>query len=71
MVQPSHEFFPENKSGRLNELLSLGPEAQGEIDETLLQENLKRTPAERLIEAGRAATQIEQLREALRVSKRG
>lgn len=46
-------------------LLSLGPEAQGEIDESLLRDNLRLSPLERLKAAGRAADAVEQLRDGL------
>ena len=60
-----------NRSALLAELISLGPEAQGDIDVSILRENLARTPAQRLIEASRAATQIEQLKDAMRARQRG
>ena len=71
MPQSSADLPPANRSGLLNELFLLGPEAQGDIDESILWENLARTPAQRLIEASRAATQIENLKEAMRARKRG
>lgn len=71
MSQSIHPLSPENRSALLNELISLGPDAQGNIDESILRENLARTPAQRLIEASRAATQIERLKEAMRARTRG
>lgn len=71
MSQSSPPLSPENRSALLNELVSLGPEAQGNIDDSILLENLASTPAQRLIEASRAATQIEVLREAMRARERG
>lgn len=71
MSQHSHELTPENRAALLNELISLGPEAQGDVDTSVLRENLSRTPAQRLIEASRATTQIERLREAMRTRKPG
>lgn len=71
MSQSSPPLSPENRSALLNEVVSLGPEAQGNIDDSILLENLASTPAQRLIEASRAATQIEVLREAMRARERG
>jgi hypothetical protein len=51
-------------------LLSLGPEAQDDIDESLLRDNLRLTPLERLEAANRAANAVEQLRAGLRVQRR-
>jgi hypothetical protein len=51
-------------------LLSLGPEAQGEIDETFLRDNLRLSPVERLEAASRAADAVEKLRAGLRVRHR-
>ncbi|HEX9783704.1 MAG TPA: hypothetical protein VGA56_13355 [Opitutaceae bacterium] len=52
----------------INRLASLGPEAQGDIDETLLRENLARTPLERLLAANEAAEQVEELRRAMKAA---
>lgn len=71
MSQSIHPLSPENRAALLNELISLGPEVQGNVDESILRENLARTPAQRLIEASRAATQIERLKEAMRARTRG
>jgi len=54
-------------SALIERLATLGPEVQGNIDESLLVENLKLTPFERLIAAGEAAGQIEQLQRAMSV----
>lgn len=51
-------------------LLSLGPEAQGEIHEFLLRDNLRRLPLERLKAASRAADAIERLGAGLRLQDR-
>lgn len=65
------QFSVANDSELLKRLVSLGPEAQGDVDESILRENLERTPAQRLIEASRAATQIEELQAATRAAQRG
>lgn len=51
-------------------LAALGPEAQGEIDETLLEDNLQLSPYERLRAASEAATQLERLRRAMARAER-
>lgn len=61
---------PEEKSSDLPstvlaQLLALGPEAQGEQDESLLLANLALTPLQRLEAMSQAATQIEMLRQAV------
>jgi hypothetical protein len=52
----------------LARLSALGPEAQGDVDETLLLANLALTPLERLRAAGEAAGQVETLRRAVRAT---
>jgi hypothetical protein len=50
-------------------LVALGPEAQGfDIDETLLLENLRLSPCERIATASELATQIEQLQSAVKTA---
>lgn len=56
------------KSASIEPLAKLGPEAQGDIDESLLVENLKRSPFDRLVAASEAASQVEQLQHAMSVS---
>lgn len=57
------------KSASIEYLTSLGPEVQGVVDESLLAENLKRTPYQRIVAASEAATQVEELRRAMRDSR--
>lgn len=71
MPSVTFQFSLANRSALLEELASLGPESQGDVDETILRENLERTPAQRLIEASRAATQVEELQAAMRAAQRG
>lgn len=52
-------------------MVALGPEAQGDVDESLLVENLKLTPLQRLIAASDAANQIEQLQHAMNAAGHG
>lgn len=52
----------------IERLAALGPEAQGDIDETLLLENLERTPFERLQAVSEAARQIELLQQAVKAA---
>lgn len=49
-------------------LLTLGPEAQGEVDESLLRSNLALSPAERLQAANETARQIEILQLAMKAA---
>lgn len=49
----------------IDRLCALGPEAQGDSDDSLLQENLRLTPCERLEAAGLAADAVEALRAAV------
>jgi hypothetical protein len=58
-------------SAEIARLVALGPEAQGDVDDTVLLANLARTPAERLRAAGEMAAQIETLQRAVQAAIHG
>ena len=72
MIAHMHRGMPTDSSTTavIEWLLSLGPEAQGEIDESLLRDNLRLSPLERLEAASRAADAVEHLRAGLRIQSR-
>jgi hypothetical protein len=49
----------------IDRLVALGPDAQGDVDESLLRDNLRLSPAQRLEAASMAANGVETLRAAL------
>jgi hypothetical protein len=53
-------------SALIKTLAALTPESQGDIDVSLIEENLRLTPAQRIQAACRAATDLEILRSALK-----
>ncbi len=55
-----------NHDAEIERLIALGPEAQGDIDDTLLQDNLHLSLLERLEAASRAAQGVETIRAAMR-----
>jgi hypothetical protein len=57
-----------HKSASIESLANLGPEAQGDVDESLLVENLKLSPLDRLVAASEAVGQVEQLQRAMSLS---
>ena len=67
--EPSSDPQPaDHRRDPIGDLAALGPDAQGEIDESLLRDNLARTPLQRLQGVNEAATQIEQLRRAMKIA---
>ena len=62
---PSRPTADPSIAAEIARLAALGPEAQGDVDETLLLENLRLSPLERLIAANQSAAQIEQLQRAM------
>ena len=59
---------PVSIADEIERLCSLGPEAQGEIDDSLLRANLQLTACERLAAAARAADGVAALRAGLRIA---
>ena len=75
MREPNEPVSPAksaaNETDLLQRLQTLGPEAQGETDESVIRDNLALTPFQRLQAMSNAATQIEQLRKAMKAADHG
>lgn len=63
-----HSERGSDEARELRRLQSLGPEAQGDVDTSLLEANLRLTPLQRIEACQRAVSQVAELQVAMKVA---
>lgn len=75
MATPGHvsssNLHSDSDVEELRRLAALGPDAQGDVDWTLIEANLKLSPRERIEACQQAAAQVQQLQTAMREALNG